>query len=152
MPRDVDHIVETHQLARQRVAAGLPVWAHTINLKDVWRNDNYTFPERRDVIVARLRRSNWFTGRDTSGFDELGEVVANLADAEDGTEFDEWWDELYDHADRDRVWIATFLGGTPCTTTTTTRRSPSTPRRRRLLRSGRVGTVPPARSSTRRSD
>ncbi len=86
----------------------MPAWTHEINLADIWRDENRTFEEKRDTIVARLRTSPWIADRDRSGFDELGEVVANLAAARDVEEFDVWWNDLYDHADRDRVWIATF--------------------------------------------
>jgi len=34
--------------------------------------------------------------------------VDELADAETGDDFDAPWDALYDEADLDRVWIATF--------------------------------------------
>lgn len=108
MPRTVDHIVEMHRLATERRRAGQPVWDRRINLADIWRNPDLTFEERRDRIVAQLRKSPWLTGRDTSGFDELGDIVDNLAAAETVGEFDGWWDELYDRADYDRVWIATF--------------------------------------------
>jgi hypothetical protein len=108
MPRDIDHIVATHTLARQRRDAGLPVWAHRINVADIWGNQDLTFDQSRDAIVDRLRKSPWIANRDQSGFDELGEVVENLAAAENFDEFNNWWDELYDRADRDRVWIATF--------------------------------------------
>jgi len=106
MPRDIEHIVETHQLARQRVAAGLPVWDRRINIADIWNDATMSFEEQRDALVARIRISGWLVGRNE--FDRLVEVVDNLADAEDFNEFNAWWDELYDHADADRVWIATF--------------------------------------------
>jgi hypothetical protein len=63
-----------------------------------------TFEERRDAIVAVLRGSAWLKGYDE--FDWVPEIVDNLADASDADEFDGWWDELYDMADTDRVWIA----------------------------------------------
>lgn len=106
MPRTIEHIVETHQIARERVAAGLPVWDRRINVSDVWRDENLTFEQRRDAIVARLNASPWIKNRDQSGFDQLGDIVYNLSTADDVEEFDGWWDELYDHADYDRVWIA----------------------------------------------
>ena len=106
MPRTVDHIVETHQLAAARVAAGLPVWAERINLRDVFHNDNMTFVERRDAIVAAIRVTRWYRNVDED--DWLREIVENLACADDADEFDGWWDELYDQADIDRVWIGTI--------------------------------------------
>ncbi len=105
MPRTVDHIVETHRLAAERRAAGQPVWDRRINVADIWRNEALTFEQRRDAIVARLRTSAWLAGRNAS--DPLVEAVDGLAAADDVDEFDGWWDEVYDHADYDRVWIAT---------------------------------------------
>lgn len=86
----------------------MPRWDQHIDVADVFHNDSMTFWEIRDAVVARLRGSPWIADRDQSGFDELGDVVENLACADSVDEFDEWWDALYDHADRDRVWIDTF--------------------------------------------
>ena len=108
MPDTAEHRAEMHTLVRQRAAAGQPVWDRRINVADVFRNEDLTFEQRRDAIVARLRKSPWITDRDQDGFDQLGDVVENLATAEGEEEFNGWWDELYDHADYDRVWIATF--------------------------------------------
>ncbi len=106
MPRTVDHIVATHQLAQARRDAGLPVWDRKLNVSDVFRNDAMTVPERRDAIVDRIRRSGWLDGRGC--FDDLVELVNDhLAYAEDADEFDAIWDDIYDHADADRVWIET---------------------------------------------
>lgn len=107
MPSTPDHKVEMHQLARARVAAGLPVWDRKIRLGDVFRNEDMSFEERRDAIAARLRASAWLTDPDRRmGLDE---AVDGLAGAEDVDEFDGWWDEIYDLADYDRVWIDTVL-------------------------------------------
>jgi hypothetical protein len=108
MPRTVDHIVDTHRIAAARRDAGLPVWDRRINLADIWRNEGLTFEQRRDAIVSRLNASPWIKNRDQSGFDQLGDIVYSLSTADDQEEFNGWWGELYDHADIDRVWIATF--------------------------------------------
>lgn len=79
-------------------------WLLTVNLADVFRNEELTFEERRDAIVQRIRASGWITEDDYS----LDNLVEELGDAEDTDEFDAVWDVLYDHADADRVWIATF--------------------------------------------
>jgi hypothetical protein len=105
MPDTVEHRVEMHQLARQRVAAGLPVWDRKINLADVFHNEAMSFIEIRDAVARRLRASTWLKDRDE--FDELVEAVDNLAEAEDAQGFDEWWSVVYDHADADRMWINT---------------------------------------------
>lgn len=103
MPRTVEHIVQTHRIARQRRAAGQPIWQHKIMLGDIWRTEELSFEQRRDRIVARIRSSPWLAGRDCA--DPLVELVEDLAHAETVEEFDYWWDTLYDHADIDRVWI-----------------------------------------------
>jgi hypothetical protein len=105
MPNTVEHKVEMHRLARERVAAGKPVWGRKINLADVFHDETLTFEQRRDAIVARMRASSWLKGRDE--FDGLVEAVDGLADAEDADEFDGWWDDICDIADADRVWIET---------------------------------------------
>lgn len=109
MPSTADHKVEMHRLARERLAAGKPVWDRKIRLGAVWRNEGMTFTQRRDAIVAILRASGWLRDRDM--FSSLVIAVENLAGAEDADEFDGWWDEIYDIADYDRVWIDTVTGG-----------------------------------------
>lgn len=104
MPRDIEHIVDTHRAAQKRRAAGLPVWDRTIDLRPVWRNENLTFEQRRDAIVKRIRNSGWITD-DSLHLDGL---VEELGDVEAVDEFDAVWDAIYDEADSDRVWIQTF--------------------------------------------
>jgi hypothetical protein len=103
MPRTVDHIVATHHLAQERRDAGLPIWDRKLNVADVFRNDEMSFEERRDAVVARIRRSGWIE----TGNWNLSHLVDGLASAEAVEEFDGWWDEIYDEADADRVWIET---------------------------------------------
>lgn len=107
MPRTVDHIVHTHQIARQRIADGLPVWGGSIDVSDVFHNENMTFEQRRDAIAKRLKASPWYVNADPAEFDGVYDVVNDLADSEDQEEFNGWWDELYDLADHDRVYIRT---------------------------------------------
>jgi hypothetical protein len=104
MPRTVDHIVDMHQLAQGRRKAGLPIWAETIDISDFWNDD---IPEmvKRDRIVERIKASRWYRDRDSAGFDERGEAVENLAEADDEDEFNGWFDQLYDYWDYDRVWV-----------------------------------------------
>ena len=107
MPRTVDHIVHTHQIARARVAAGLPAWERTISVAHLFHNDRLTFEQRRDAIVKLLKANPWYTRADKAEFDGVYDVVNEIGNAEDQTEFDGWWDELYDLADIDRVCIKT---------------------------------------------
>lgn len=102
MVRSVDHLVETHRLAVERRAAGKPIWAHTLNLSDVYRIEEMTFEQIRDAIVDRIRKHKWFSENEY-----LEELVDGLSGAEDGNEFDDWFSQIYDIADFDRVWIET---------------------------------------------
>jgi hypothetical protein len=93
------------RIARKRMAGGQPVWDHKINLSGVFHNPDMTFDERRDAVVRILRASTWIKHLDE--FDNAVDAVDGLAHAEDAEEFDGWFDELYDYADADRVWITT---------------------------------------------
>ncbi len=105
MSRTADHLVEVHEVARARVAAGLPVWDRRLDVAGVFHTDALTFEQRRDAVARAVRASGWLDGRDM--FDALVLAVEGLEQAEDADEFDGWWDEVYDHADYDRVWIVT---------------------------------------------
>ena len=76
-------------------------------LADVFHNDDLTFIEKRDAIVARIKATRWHKDADPHEFDGLVDIVENLATEESADDFDYWWGELYDLADRDRVWIET---------------------------------------------
>lgn len=102
MPRTVDHIVETHRIARARRKAGQPIWAHRVDVSDIFHNEALTFKQRRDHIVTRLRASAWHRNSET-----VQELTDELADAQNGDELDGPWDGLYDEAAHDRVWIRT---------------------------------------------
>jgi hypothetical protein len=97
-----------YQLAAGRRRAGQPVWDRTIRLGDVFHNEAMSFEERRDAIVRRLRDSRWL--RDHDEGDELHQFIEELADTADKTEFNGPWDEIYDIADVERVWIDTMGG------------------------------------------
>ena len=106
MPDTAEHRADMYRLGQERRAAGKPSWAHVLKLADVFHNDAMSFQEKRDAIVARIRATTWFKGYDEG--DELHMYVEELSDTEDTSEFDYVWDEIYDIADADRVWIETF--------------------------------------------
>lgn len=76
-------------------------WLLTIDLRDAWSNDN--FFQARDLIVHKIRATRWPLINSEIDFllDELSEV-ANT------DEFDVLWNQMYDYADIDRVWIRLF--------------------------------------------
>ena len=102
MPRTIEHIVETHQIAAARRAAGQDIWDRRIRLSDIFHNTEMSFEERRDAIVLRIRNSRWADENET-----VAELLGELADTETEDEFNGPWDAIYDEADYDRVWIAT---------------------------------------------
>lgn len=105
MPRDIDHLVRTHTLARERFAAGKSVWAHRLDIGDIWNDEAIPADERRRLIVARIKNASWYKAEDE--FSELHYIVDNLADDLDQDEWNGWWDEFYDWCDVNRVWVAT---------------------------------------------
>jgi hypothetical protein len=102
----VEHKVAMYQLATERRKAGKPIWAHTIDVSHVFHNDELTFEQKRSEIVAVIKRSRWYEEQDAATFDGLVDLVDNL-ETDDADSFDYWWNEIYDIADYDRVWIKT---------------------------------------------
>jgi hypothetical protein len=80
----------------------MAVWLETVNLKDVW-HQNLPWTEIRDIAVDRLKKTEWYTKSPL-----VRDIVADLESVSDLGEFNWVWNNLYDEADADRVWIATF--------------------------------------------
>lgn len=80
-------------------------WEYTVDVKDVFHNDSMSFEEIRDAVVLRLRESDWAKDH-TKGI--LDPLIDLLAETPDQHEFNYYWDHVYDLADIQRVWIATF--------------------------------------------
>jgi len=82
----------------------MPVWKLTIDLKAQWDAYNYsgkaTFVETRDQVVQKFRDSGWDAP-------DLMPLLDELKDTEDVVAFRYVFDEIYDLADADRVWIET---------------------------------------------
>lgn len=105
MPRTIDHIVDTHRIARERVSAGKPAWKYTLNAT---RAADAPFEENRDRFARALRRSRWFTEATTDGQDvdtELFVLWEEIRDADDVKHFDQVLESIYDLADTDRCFI-----------------------------------------------
>ena len=76
-------------------------WRSELDLSDIFHNEQYTFEEKRDLIVQRFLnlgiRSPVVAG-----------MVESLSASFDENEFDIYWDKLYDWADSGkRLWIRT---------------------------------------------
>ena len=105
MPDTADHRAEMHHLVRERLRARKPVWEREISVAEVFHNDTMTFAEIRDAVVQTLRSSAWFKSKDEC--DDLPQLVEELSDTQDTSDFDAVWSAIYDEADADRVWITT---------------------------------------------
>jgi hypothetical protein len=75
-------------------------WLHTLNLSDVFHAPT-PFPEKRDEMVRRIEALPIISSK-------LTEITAALATAATPDEWDGPWNEFYDWADRNRVWVRTF--------------------------------------------
>lgn len=86
----------------------MPVWYETIKLGDLWTAD-IPFERKRDLIVDRVKCSKWYKDAQKSTFEGgLLYIVQDLSTSASISEFDVWFNELYDRADIDRIWIETF--------------------------------------------
>ena len=81
----------------------MPVWHLTVKLGSVWRAD-LIFPLKRDAVVEIIKASGW---RDIADAEELDPLLEELAETLNLAEFDSVFNDIYDLADRDRVWIET---------------------------------------------
>ena len=105
MPRTIESILDAHHAATERRNSGRPVWSMTLNLRGIFHNEQMTLEQRRDGIVAAVRASRWLhIAQDPEG---LEEVLDELSGVDESGWFDAVWDQLYDHANIDRVWIET---------------------------------------------
>lgn len=82
------------------------VWLVTIDVADTWKSfQENGFEQSVKSIIAKIKQSRW---RELTPYpDTFDELLANLEESGDLAEFNGWWDELYDLADSDRVWIST---------------------------------------------
>lgn len=82
-------------------------WLVTVDVSDEWKNfQENGFQKSVELIVAKIKESGW---RDLTPYpDTFDELLADLENSYDLDEFNGWWNELYDLADSDRVWIATI--------------------------------------------
>lgn len=80
-------------------------WKREVNLIGAYHNDALTLNERAKAVAERIRKSGWV--EDTPYPDTFRDLLAELETVEDAAEFDAVFDQVYDLADEDRVWIET---------------------------------------------
>ena len=119
MTTTAEHRADMHRLASNLRAQGNPTWSGTLNLTDVFHNDDLTFTEKRDKIVARIKRlrryrtatdivENHPESDDYYDADNLLSLVEELGDVETVADFDTVFDGFYDWADQARIWVKTW--------------------------------------------
>lgn len=86
----------------------MPQWNQTISLGDLvqqWKNEQIDIPELAELVVERIKRSGW---RELTPYpDTFDGMLVGLANAEDRYSYEAAFEEIYDLADSDRVWIET---------------------------------------------
>jgi hypothetical protein len=110
----VEHKVAMFQVAQQRRRQGRPQWDYTVDgFKDIL-HDEADIMEKRDRLVALLRRSRWFKKTEDANLadvlDELADVGHPDIDWGEGYDperhFNDCLTTIYDLADWDRAWLA----------------------------------------------
>jgi hypothetical protein len=82
----------------------MAVWKWTLDLEDVFHNEEMTYEQRRDEIVRRIKAGAWYVEDD---FD-LVDLTDQLEFAEEQDHFNDYWNDFYNWADDARLWIKTF--------------------------------------------
>jgi hypothetical protein len=126
MPRTIEHILACHSAAEELRAAGKPIWKGTVNIKGLVGADRGNVSaeyisqlSRRiaSVLRAKLPSRYFDISSDDYDFDfvdvvEMMEACTEAELADDlkhGFEavvmFDDWLMQIYDFADRNRIWM-----------------------------------------------
>ena len=83
-------------------------WDYKLDVSDVFHNDNLTLEQKRDLIIARIKSSAFWTPADY----ELDEILDELSQVDDADYFDLVWNAFYDWCDvGKRVWVETWRRG-----------------------------------------
>lgn len=83
------------------------VWHITVDVSDLWSKfEELGLEEAARQVAARIRESGW---RGITPYPNyFDDLVAYLEKPDNLGDFNARWDELYDLADSDRVWLNTF--------------------------------------------
>lgn len=83
----------------------MPRWKHTLDIKVVWNDEGMDLPEKGKAIVEKIKAAPfWEEGGE---LEELVDELADAAEADDEHWFNLVWNEFYDWADAERVWVKT---------------------------------------------
>ncbi len=82
-------------------------WKHKFDLKEDWqraKRKEITAKELADIIINKIVNSTFYSNND----DELQDIINELKGmgADDSfDDFDVIWDQFYDWADENKVWV-----------------------------------------------
>lgn len=92
-------------------------WKYTINLKDTWGKAQEGEGSVNEVVTSFLSQVKDvqerlpYDSQIATAVDQLEYMLEEAVQAEediDGDDFDEVWCDVYDWADRNKVWLQTF--------------------------------------------
>lgn len=111
MPRTVDHIVATHEIARARVRRGQPAWVGSIDIRDAaaqHRLDQDGFAYLA-AVAAAVKSSRWHRDADEDAeIRELVEEIEHTTAADGPDTVTVLFTALYDLADVERWHLRSF--------------------------------------------
>lgn len=84
------------------------VWKAKIDIKDLWdKVSEYeiTLTDFTKQVAAKLRALKGRPWLDSNEIEELANELISAGETEDKDEFDYIWNDVYDWADRNSVWI-----------------------------------------------
>jgi hypothetical protein len=80
-------------------------WVKTVDVSSVFHNDDMDFDDKVDAIVDIFRKE--FPSDISDLYWELADILECLESATDVDDFDSIWNEMYDWADENHIWIKT---------------------------------------------
>lgn len=80
-------------------------WRYKLQLGDVFYADDLDFETKRDIIVERIKDSEFYDPFHDGYLEALADELSGVADED---EFNDTWDEFHDYADDNRIWIETL--------------------------------------------
>lgn len=112
MPRTIESIAHSHDIANRRRAEGLPVWGYTVRIKHLLTDDESDESAQKvgKEVATVLRTSAWAEAdrefaRERGGDSEVIVCAEEFEEVRGLEDFNAVLDRLYDLADVDRAWI-----------------------------------------------
>lgn len=89
-----------------------PHWRQTLRVADVWeraKNREISVQDLAKVVYDRSARLEAYHEEDEAGLEMIRDEFLQLSEDEeaDFDDFDVVWDDFYDWADHNRVWLQT---------------------------------------------